>query len=159
MFRSMLVSVSVVALASCGTPTACPAVLHGASLTIRLADGWADAKARSVTLRCPVGVECGWIAPEDLTVVPQPEEVPVPPPGGTPLPAPEPSPEISGTTQDLDDGVATFSLEGPREELIVTVNGADGVLTERTVTPDWVRVGGSEECGGPTQAEVVVPGP
>ena len=41
----------------------------------------------------------------------------------------------------------------------MTVSGADGVLTELTVTPDWVRVGGSAECGGPTEAEVVVPAP
>jgi hypothetical protein len=159
MFRAMLVSISAVALASCGTPTACPAVLYGASLTVRLADGWGDAEPRSVTVRCADGVECGSIRPDDLTVLPMPEEVPVPPPGSAPVPTPEPSPEISGTTQDLHDGEATYSLHGPREELIVTVNGADGVLLERTVTPDWVRVGGSVECGGPTEAEVVVPAP
>jgi hypothetical protein len=159
MFRSALVSISAVALVSCGTPTACPAVLHGASLTIRLADGWGEAEPRSVTLRCPDGVVCGLIAPDDLTVLPEPEEVPVPPPGSAPMPTPEPSPEIGGTSQDLDDGEATYFLDGPRDELVVTVHGADGVLVERTVTPDWVQVGGSEECGGPTEAEVVVPAP
>ena len=101
MFRSVWVSISVVALASCGTSaTACPAMLHGASLTVRLADGWADSGPRSVTVRCPDGVECGFIAPDDLTVL-SPEEVPVPPPGSAPPPTPDPQPETNGTTQDL----------------------------------------------------------
>jgi hypothetical protein len=55
MFRAVPVSISVVALVGCGTPTACPAVLHGASLTIRLADGWGDAEPLSVTVRCRGG--------------------------------------------------------------------------------------------------------
>ena len=159
MFRSVLVSISAVVVAGCGTPAVCPAVLHGASLTVRLADGWGDAERLRVTLRCPDGVECGFLAPDDLTVLPEPEEVPVPPPGSAPMPAPEPSPEAGGTSQELDDGEATYFLDGPREELIVTVHGVDRVLLERTVTPDWVRVGGSVECGGPTEAEVVVPAP
>lgn len=34
---------------------------------------------------------------------------------------------------------------------------ADGtVLAEGEVEPDWVRVGGSEQCGGPAEAEVVL---
>ena len=159
MFRSVLVSISVVALASCGTPTVCPAVLHGASLTVRLADGWGDAEPLSVTLRCPDGAECGFLAPEDLTVLAEPEGVPVPPPGSAPMPTPEPSPETGGSSQELDDGAATYFLDGPREELVITLHGADGVLSEHTVSPDWVRVGGSAECGGPTEAEVVVPAP
>jgi hypothetical protein len=112
-FRSVLVSVLVVGPAGCSTSaTACPAMLHGASLTVRLAGGWTDGEPRSVRVRCPDGVACGRISPD-----------------------------------------------GPREELVVTVSGVDGVLAELTVTPDWVRVGGTEECGGPTEAEVVVPAP
>lgn len=34
---------------------------------------------------------------------------------------------------------------------------ADGaLLAEGEVEPDWVRVGGSEQCGGPAEAEVVL---
>ena len=158
-FRSVLVSVLALVLAGCSPATVCPAMLHGASLTVRLADGWAAGDPQSVTLRCPDGVECGLIAPDDLTVLREPQEVPVPPPGSVPLPTPDPSPRPGGTPQELEDGAATYSLDGPREELVVTVSGADGVLAELTVSPDWVRVGGSEECGGPMEAEVVVPAP
>ena len=159
-FRSVLVSVLVVGLAGCSTSaTACPAMLHGASLTVRLAGGWTDGEPRSVSVRCPDGVACGRISPDDLTVLPEPEEVPVPRPGTGPLPTPDPAPENDGTTQELAGGAASYSLDGPREELVVTVRGVDGVLAELTVTPDWVRVGDTEECGGPTEAEVVVPAP
>ena len=93
-------------------------------------------------------------------MLPEPEEVPVPPPGTAPPPTLEPSPGSSGTTQELDGGAASWSLlGGAREELVVSVSGAGGVLTETTVRPDWVRVGGTAECGGPTTAEVVVPAP
>ena len=159
-FRSVLVSVLAAVLAGCSAPAAtCPAMMYGATVTVRLADGWADGVPQSVTLRCPDGVECGRIAPDDLTVLPEPEEVPVPSPGTIPLPTRELAPRTVGTSQELEDGSATYSLDGPREELVVTVSGVDGVLVDVTVSPDWVRVGGSEECGGPTEAEVAVPAP
>ncbi|SDH50623.1 hypothetical protein SAMN04489720_1457 [Agrococcus jejuensis] len=33
---------------------------------------------------------------------------------------------------------------------------AGTVLAEGEVEPEWVRVGGSEQCGGPTEAEIVL---
>ncbi len=158
MFRSLLVL--AVLLAGCGQPAAaCPAVMHGASLTVRLADDWPAGGPWSATVRCPDGAECGAILPSDLTVLPQPEEVPVPS-SGTALPrTPERSPWNRGTTQELDGGAESWSLDGMREELVVLVSGPGGVLTETTVRPDWVRVGGTAECGGPMTAEVVVPAP
>ena len=42
----------------------------------------------------------------------------------------------------------------------VTVLGPDGgVLAEVDADLDWVRVGGSAECGGPHEATVTVPAP
>ncbi|HYO35192.1 MAG TPA: hypothetical protein VER97_03890 [Geodermatophilus sp.] len=42
----------------------------------------------------------------------------------------------------------------------VTVLGPDGaVLAEVEADPDRVRLGGSEECGGPHEATVTVPAP
>jgi hypothetical protein len=42
----------------------------------------------------------------------------------------------------------------------VTVLGPDGaVLAAVDGAPDWVRVGGSAECGGPHEATVTVPAP
>ena len=160
MNRLVLVAVVAALLTGCGSrETVCPAIMHGASLTVRLADDWPPGAAERATLRCPDGDVCGAIAPSDLTVLPQPEAVPVPSPGTAPPPTPEPSPGNSGTTQELDGGAASWSVMGAREELVVSVSGPDGVLIETMVRPDWVRVGGTAECGGPATAEVVVPAP
>ncbi len=46
------------------------------------------------------------------------------------------------------------------DTVAVTVLGPDGtVLTEVDADPQRVRVGGSEECGGPHEATVTVPAP
>jgi hypothetical protein len=46
------------------------------------------------------------------------------------------------------------------ETVEVAVLGSDeAVLAETTAAPEWVRVGGSEQCGGPHQATVTVPAP
>ena len=46
------------------------------------------------------------------------------------------------------------------ETVDVTVLGPDGaVLAELTADPEWERVGGSAECGGPMAATVTVPAP
>ena len=53
----------------------------------------------------------------------------------------------------------SFVLSSP-DTVVVTVLGADGgTLAEVEADLDWVRVGGSEECGGPGEASVVVPAP
>lgn len=41
----------------------------------------------------------------------------------------------------------------------LTVADATGVLTGFEASPEWRRVGGSTQCGGPHVAEVVVPAP
>ena len=83
----------------------------------------------------------------------------MPSPGAALPPTPQRSPVNSGTTQEHDGNAAPWSVHGPREALVVTVQRADGTVTEQTVRPDWVRVGGSAECGGPVEAEVVLPAP
>jgi hypothetical protein len=45
------------------------------------------------------------------------------------------------------------------DDLTLRVSDATGVLTEHEADLGWTRVGGSEECGGPHEAEVVVPAP
>ena len=43
------------------------------------------------------------------------------------------------------------------DALTVRTIAADGaVISETEVTPEWVRVGGSEQCGGPGEATVTV---
>ncbi|MDP9390837.1 MAG: hypothetical protein M3P89_05500 [Actinomycetota bacterium] len=46
---------------------------------------------------------------------------------------PERSPGNRGTTQELDGGAESWSLDGLREELVVSVSGPGGVLPETTV--------------------------
>jgi hypothetical protein len=160
MLQPLLVSVLALALVGCGPETVCPAIGWSNSLTVRLADDWAAGEPRSVTVRCPEGGECGAVSAAVTTLLPQPEREMVSPPGTSPLPTSTsvPAPETQATTQVLTDGSATFSLD-VAEALVVTVSEAGSVLTELTVHPEWVRVGGSEECGGPHEAAVVVPAP
>lgn len=66
----------------------------------------------------------------------------------------------SGPAVTVDaDGVAVFSLSYPPIPFTVRVLEEGVVVVEESVAPDLVRVGGTAECGGPTEAEVVVPAP
>ncbi len=50
-----------------------------------------------------------------------------------------------------------FILSGGLDPLYVRVLGAEGaVLTVTPIEPDWIRVGGSERCGGPHEATVTI---
>ena len=60
---------------------------------------------------------------------------------------------------DGDRATVSFLLETP-DGVNVAVLGPDGaVLAELTADLEWVRVGGSAECGGPHEATVTVPAP
>jgi hypothetical protein len=51
----------------------------------------------------------------------------------------------------------SFILSSP-DTVVITVLDADGAMQADVQTDlDWVRVGGSEECGGPMHAAVTVP--
>jgi hypothetical protein len=46
------------------------------------------------------------------------------------------------------------------DSAVLTILGPDGTeLAELDADLDWRRVGGTEECGGPSAASVVVPAP
>jgi len=63
-------------------------------------------------------------------------------------------------TAPVDDGAAGFDLTADPDSLVVTVLAADGAeLAAVEVELQWVRVGGTEDCGGPVRATVTVPGP
>jgi hypothetical protein len=60
---------------------------------------------------------------------------------------------------DGDRATVSFLIETP-DAVDVAVLGPDGaVLTETRADPEWVRVGGSAECGGPHEATGTVPAP
>jgi hypothetical protein len=84
-----------------------------------------------------------------------PFQEPAPPPAGQ-SPAPEVGRE-SPVVQPLSDGSAEFVLSPSPAAVTLTVSQAGEDVVSVTVQPEWVRVGGTEECGGPLEAEIVVP--
>jgi hypothetical protein len=162
MMRASLVSLLVVALAGCNQlVTACPAIGYSSALVVRLADDWPPGDARTVTLDCPEEEVCGLPSAFPREAVPSaavvPFQEPAPPPAGQ-SPAPEVDRE-SPVVQPLSDGSAEFVLFSSPETVTLTVTEAGEDVVSVTVRPEWVRVGGSEECGGPLEAELVVPAP
>jgi hypothetical protein len=133
MFRSAAFATLVV-LAGCGQEaTVCPAIGWSNGVTVRLADDWPAGDGRTLAVVCPWGEGCV----ETLA-------------GGS-----------FATTAPLVGGTAVvrFGFATP-DSLTLRVGDASGVLTEHQAELEWVRVGGSEECGGPSESdEVVVPAP
>ncbi len=124
------------AVGGCGATggTACPAVAWGSALTVQFADDWPPV-AGGVTVRC---------VPECMAAVLA---------GG--------SPGSTAASDPADGGsvTVTYTLSTP-DSVVLTVLAPDGTaLTEVDADVDWRRVGGSEECGGPHEATVVVPAP
>lgn len=68
---------------------------------------------------------------------------------------------IPGTAQTLPIGTQVrVTLQGaPPDEVTVRVLEEGAVVAELTAEPEFVRVDGTEECGGTTEAVVVVPAP
>ena len=120
-------------VAGCDAVTACPAIMWGQALVVELADGWPPDTGRAVHLQCPGTCNVLQIGP------------------GTPDRASAP---LTGTS-------ASFGITGVApESVVVTVVDAAGTEVARVeAEPEFVRVGGSEECGGPSEATVVVPAP
>ena len=112
---------------------ACPAIGYSSSLVVELATDWPADQAHSVTIECDE--PCG-----------------VPPMDGE---------EAASTrTAVLAGGEAVVDWFGLGDSVLVTVLDAEGArLAQVDVDLDWVRVGGTEECGGPLEATVNVPAP
>lgn len=61
------------------------------------------------------------------------------------------------TVADHDGDTWTFSVDSLPDTFTVRTLAADGTaLSDTEVTPEWVRVGGSAQCGGPHEATVTV---
>jgi hypothetical protein len=57
------------------------------------------------------------------------------------------------------EAVLRFGFATP-DSVTLVVRDAAGVLAEHEADLDWTRVGGSAECGGPSEADaIVVPAP
>ena len=115
----------------CGGPEARSTIGWLHTLTVRLAEDWPPGEDRGVAVRCSDPGGCSDV------------------PGGA-----------AALEQPLTGGTAriTFGVNSPGA-LVLRISDAGGVLTEHEAAPEWVRVGGTERCGGPREAEVVVPAP
>ncbi|RBY93388.1 hypothetical protein DQ237_18235 [Blastococcus sp. TF02-8] len=110
---------------------ACTAVGWNNAVVVEFAEGWRAVEGG-------VTVECDPACYTDVLVDPE------------------------AATVDPADGESATGLLGMSTpgSIVVRVIGADGArLTEVDADLDWRRVGGTEECGGPHEATVVVPAP
>ena len=126
---------AAVAFSACaaGATTICAAIGWSNSLTVGLAAGWPPVEGGSLIVEC--SSRCG-LAPGPTD---EPDEVSVP---------------LSGRST-----VVQLDMTTP-DSVVVTVLGPDGAtLADLETDLDWRRVGGTEECGGPMTASVVVPAP
>ncbi|MGY1738846.1 hypothetical protein [Geodermatophilus sp. SYSU D00684] len=115
---------------------ACPAIGWVNAVRVELTGDWPGPAPASVRVVCEPS--CGQVVRPDRDPE-QRREVTAP---------------LTGTTA----GVPT-DMQTP-DAATVTVLAADArALAEVDADLDWVRVGGSEECGGPMAATVVVPAP
>lgn len=79
--------------------------------------------------------------------------------GCAPVEGGDPSGPLGSVQLEAQDaGSWTFSIGMDRpDQVTVRTLAADGtVLSDTEVAPAWVRVGGSEQCGGPGEATVTV---
>ena len=114
-----------------GQDTVCPAIGWGSALIVEFAEDWPEVPGG-------VRIECRPECMSDVLEEGPPEMVESP----------------AGTSVTV-----SYVMSAP-DSVAVTVVGADGTeLTEVDADLDWRRVGGSEECGGPHEATVVVPAP
>ncbi|MGY1858015.1 hypothetical protein [Modestobacter sp. SYSU DS0290] len=119
-----------------GVPMACPAIGYVPSVRVELTGEWTTGTPASVRVTCPL--PCALEFREDQE----------------PVEGRELTAEVSGSTASV-----ALPMTIP-DSVTATVLTADGtVLTSHEADLDWVRVGGSQECGGPMQATVEVPAP
>lgn len=125
---------AAVALTGCGSgEIACPAIGWINELTITLDGDLSDVADVKLCIEDDCAPAEGTDIPEELT-------------------------EVAFTDQDASTGtwVFTTGMSTP-DQFIVRVYAADGtVLSNTQARPQWVRVGGSEQCGGPGEAALAV---
>ncbi|QCR20442.1 hypothetical protein C1N71_14150 [Agrococcus sp. SGAir0287] len=140
--------------ASCSAPLACPTVGYSSTLTVELAEPRDDiALELCVTEGCSPRARDDLPADEPIVVCETLDCV-----TATPTPD-EPARADDGIWMLEGDGVDGWSVTimTGGEVVAYRLVASDGVvLDEGEVTPDWERVGGSEQCGGPREAEVVL---
>ncbi len=139
-FAPAAVALLAISAASCAGPPveiACPAIAYASTLFI---DFEGDASDVEIVYACADG-EC----PSGLVLGEDPEFA-------------SDGRVVAATSLSSRQGVWAANLFFPGSGAIgiraVDANGT--TLVDTTVSPDWVRTGGSEQCGGPHEATVTV---
>ncbi|WP_324277600.1 hypothetical protein [Blastococcus brunescens] len=129
---------AALALGACagGTQTVCPAIGWSNAVIVTLADDWPPVEGGALTVDC--SPMCGWAVVQD-----------------------EPLAERDAVAVPLDGRTAVLQLDMSAPDFVsIRVLGPDGdELADVDTDLAWRRVGGSEQCGGPLEATVVVPAP
>jgi hypothetical protein len=113
-----------------GAERICPAVDYGRTLIVQFADDWPLAEGRTVVATCPS--PCGQVQRDN-------DEL---------------TREVTGA---LTGSTARLPMMAMPDSVVVTVLGPEGPVAEVEGPLAWQRVGGTEECGGPMEAGVLVP--
>ncbi|MCL9663625.1 hypothetical protein L2091_00080 [Curtobacterium albidum] len=143
-------------------PTACTAIGWSNTVAVEI-PGSADPASGVAGVVVCQGVDCtpGETTPPVLPTAPG-DATPGGPPAGIPssdasVPTDDAVRSLVFPTATPDGDVWSVPTTGTDERGRVAVIGAaDRVLVERDVRFTWVRHGGSEQCGGPSTAQVVV---
>lgn len=158
--RTALVTAAAAATVGCDGPVqACPAIGWASALVVELGDDWPAGADRTVEVDCdpacsPPVLEVEEASPVPLPGMPGTPAAPVPTPRPEPTPAPDPVVAVDGS------GQAVLQLyAGWPDEVTVRVLEDGDVVAELTARPEFVRVDGTEDCGGNSEARVVVPAP
>lgn len=72
----------------------------------------------------------------------------------------EPVVEDTGVFTLVGDGVSGWTADFVGGQSVVgyrLIDTVGGVIAEGSIDVDWVRVGGTERCGGPMEAEIELP--
>ncbi|TQN44129.1 hypothetical protein FHU33_3615 [Blastococcus colisei] len=113
-----------------GAERICPAIDYGRTLIVQLADGWPLAEGRTVVATCPSPYGQVRRGNDELTR------------------------EVTGA---LTGSTARLPMMAMPEVVVGAVLGPEGSVVEVEASLSWRRVGGTEECGGPREAVVLLP--
>ena len=132
---------------ACFPQQACPAIGYGSSVVVTLegAVDEVDLVEFCASRVCSTTLQLRTDPPLEVIESFPPE---------SPEPAPTPQPPVYAAVQ-VDDRSWEFQILGgpaPERAIIRAISDGDMVLAERQVALEWVRVGGTERCGGPQQA-------
>jgi hypothetical protein len=129
-----VLAVALLSLTGCagGPQAGCPAVAYLPTLVVRLAGDWPTAQQGSLSVTCSTPCTRFQMSGNGQTG------------------------HLTGALTGMTTRLQMETMPG---SLTITVRGPQGPVTEVRADLTWRRVGGSEECGGPMEAEVTILAP